>query len=358
MKRTYLLAFFLMLMPLTGCDRASGPRAAGSESDAEATSEQVELKRSGYIDTGPLLLAADGAGFHSDVRAGLTAVTVPSDVEFDMGDSWTIFPGKESVDGFQFSRTLDDRQFHVRLDVRTSEGADQTFRWRVDAPHPAISDEANPSPGGSVLLITVYSGASFLWGAPQVYAPDAGWHEAAIDAHGHLWLHPHVEPAVARDTGEAIDTSVMRELDWWPVRVPYPDLETLCGTRPYCYLISKAGMYLPFSMTGEITCAPGNDGFGPTATLSATEGDLTLEFDVGLGDDGFGHVRTDCADVLRLRSFEGELPAARTARAREASTGRLLDIVVSAEGRLYVGDSTDHLRCPPCKEWLPVGEQF
>ncbi len=162
-----------------------------------AASEPTELERRGYLDAGPLLLA-DNADFHSDGRAGLTAVTVPSDVEFDVEDSWTIFPGQESVYGFQFSRTLAGRQFQVRLDVRTAGGADQTFRWRTDAPHPEISDEANPSPGGSMLLITVYSGASFLWGAPQVYAPDAGWHEAAIDAYGHLWLHPHLEPAVAR----------------------------------------------------------------------------------------------------------------------------------------------------------------
>lgn len=351
-----LAAAVLVCLATLGTSCAKGHDNTVKDEVGGTTYQPEELRRLGFLDTGPLLLAADGAGFHSDVRAGFTAVTVPSDVKFDVEDSWTIFPGMENVYGFQFSRTLDDRQFYVRLDLRTGEGADQTFRWRMDAPHPEISDELNPSPDGSVLLITVYSGAPFAYGAPQAYAPDAGWHEAAIDARGHLWVHPDLEPAVAVDTGEAIDTSVMREIEWWPVRVPYPDLETLCGTQPYCYLISKGGMYLPFPMAGEITCTSRSDGL--TVTLSATAGDLTLEFDVGLGDNGVGHVMTDCTDVLRLRSFEDELPRAFAARAREASTGRLLDIVVSAEGRLYVGDSTDHLRCPPCKEGHPVGEQF
>lgn len=313
-----------------------------------AASEPTELERRGYIDSGPLLLA-DGADFRSDVRAGLTTVNVPPDVEFDVEDSWTVLPTIESAYDFRFSRTLDDRQFYVWLHVTDAEGDDQTFRWRIDAPHAEISDQVNPSPDDSVLFIQVYSGAPFVLGLPPQHAPDAGWHEAAIDAHGHLWIHPHPESAIALDTGEAIDTSGMHEIEWWPVRMPYSDLMTLCGgSEPGCFVISKGGMYLPFSMAGEMKCAPRSDGFGLAATLSATKGDLTLEFDVGLGDDGFGHVRTNCADVLQSRSFEGELPAARTARAREASTGRLLDLVATADGRLLVGDSAPHLQCPPC----------
>jgi hypothetical protein len=124
---------------------------------------------------------------------------------------------------------------------------------------------------------------------------------------------------------------------------------TLCGGPELaCFVISKGGMYLPFSMSGDITCTPRTGGFGPSATLSATKGDLTLEFDVLLDDDGVGHVRANCADVLRSQSFEGELPGAYAARARDASTGRLLDLVASSDGRLLVGDSTPHLRCPPC----------
>lgn len=49
-----------------------------------AASEPTELERRGYIDSGPLLLAADSTGFDSDVRAGLAAVTVPSDTRIEL----------------------------------------------------------------------------------------------------------------------------------------------------------------------------------------------------------------------------------------------------------------------------------
>lgn len=324
----------------TSCAKGHGKTANEESSNVQ----RAELDRLGFLDTGPLLVAPDGAEFRSEVRSGLTAVTVPSDVEFDEHGSWTIFPSMEGVYDFRFTRTVDDRHFYVALYLYDAEGDGQTFRWRMDAPRPEISDEINPN-SDSVLVVTVYSGAPFVLGLPPVHAPDAGWHRAAIDAQGHLWIHPHAERAVALDTGEAVDTSAMREIGWWPARMPYEDFVTLCGTPPNCYVISKGGMYLPFSMAGEITCTPRSDGF--SVMLSATEGDLTLEFDVGLYDN-FGHITAGCAEVLQSRSLDGELPVAFAARAREASTGRALDLVASADGRLYVGHPTDHLRCPPC----------
>jgi hypothetical protein len=75
--------------------------------------------------------------------------------------------------------------------------------------------------------------------------------------------------------------------------------------------------------------------------LTATDGALLLEFLARQAGES-------CTDVLseRIKSEDGV--GAWLVQARDAATGRPLDIVTGFDGRLYVGDAGTRLRCSPC----------
>lgn len=368
-KRPLVLAVLVLVALVTlglacagGSDQEAVDRLAAA-AEASAAFDADELRRLGFFDTGAVFRAPDWE-FESLVRAGLTVVRVPGGTRFVDGNGWAPSELTFRTHGLRrLAAEFDGRPYYMSLYVRDWEDPRAAnapeFEWRSDDEEIEIVSEAD----SVTIMLQVYSGTSAAWvsGLPPPANPDGGWHQTVVDRRGHLWINPRPEAAVAIDTGEAVAVSGMQELDWWVDRPP--DMITLCGLGETCSVTSKGGLRIPSPPSGDVVCAPHPDGFG---LLFAVERDgLVLEFNVRQEGRSCNELVVVNADGPFLEfnvEREGRRSSEDSARrervgtpvrafvvgASESESGRPVDVVSSADGRLFAGDATVQLSCPPC----------
>ena len=368
MKRVLLAVLVVLALATLGlaCDGGSDQKAVdrlAAAAEASTAFDGDDLQRLGFFDTGALLRAPDWE-FESLVRAGLTVVRAPGGTRFVDGNGWAPSELTFITRGLRrLAAEFDGRPYYMSLYFCDKEdycaANPLRFEWRADGEEVEIVSEAD----SVTIMLQVYSGTSAAWvsGLPPPVNPDGGWHQIVVDRRGHVWIHPRSEAAVAIDTGEATDLAGMRELGWWVDRPT--DMMTLCGLGERCSVTSKGGLRLPSPPSGDVVCAPHPDGSG---LLFAVERDgLLLEFAVAregrncsalfvVNSDGPSlefnverEGRRSSEDSARRERVGTPVRAFRV-RASESESGRPVDIVASADGRLFAGDATAQLSCPPC----------
>ena len=364
------VGLILLVFGVTAC--SGGTEAKIETIDASAMTNPTafsgdDLAQLGFFNTG-LVLDAETT-FESLVRPGLTVVQVAGDLRLPFADGpWR--PDIRPTQSFGFSAKLDHRSYHIEIKLRDAEGnypprdADGDYALSFEYDGDSIIQVRNKDVGPFQLFLTANSSLDSEPRFPSWVPPGLGaWHRVIVDTSGAIWLESRPRAGsgglIAATTGEAISVAPLESVGlafwaWGTNSDQQAAFLFTCGiahkNEGRCYVHSRSllTVALPPLIDGRLTCRLDPDPQLPRRffIVSLETPKWTLEL-LGvvdfLGDD-----LDACPDLAE--SLHGGLPIplkGRAIRARDAD-GNLADLVVTLDGRLFVGNAETSLTCPPC----------